>query len=250
MSSKTKRIPLDGEIRETLNDLLDGQYNCGIYGGTIVKNRGKQRIRCWNQNIRNQRIAPEEELNLMLLRTERPRKVTRNGVYLNIGGEKIYYRSDDSWKIQQQMVYLRYDPEDIGSVRVYEADTDRYIATWPMASSTMMAFRADKETISAGMKHLRMTKKSIKAQVKAKKNQVPADERVDVLDVQRWAAKTAKDGMVIVQPKVLTPVRAQEPAIEPLPQAVGIETVEIQLDRMSANADKRKQRERRWTHGQ
>lgn len=72
-------------------------------------------------------------LNLMMLRTSKPKKVDREGVYLNIRGKKVWYNCPELHSLwQEKKVYLRYDPDDLSSVRVYREDGS-FILTAPRA---------------------------------------------------------------------------------------------------------------------
>ena len=69
------------------------------------------------------RHVEEDVLNLMMLRTSKPKKVDREGVYLNIRGKKIWYNCPELHSLwQEKKVYLRYDPDDLSSVRVSRED--------------------------------------------------------------------------------------------------------------------------------
>lgn len=75
------------------------------------------------------RTACEEDLNLLLLRTEKLQTVQRNGVKLTIKGEDIWYYSTElilNW--QGKKVFVKYDPESLDTVRVYD-ENEKYILT-------------------------------------------------------------------------------------------------------------------------
>jgi len=233
---KKGRIPLDAQLRTMLDDLIDGVYNAGLYGGAIQKDRKKTRLAVWNEYIQEQRLAPEEDLNLMLLRTSKPQKISRNGVYLNIAGEKLFYWTDDSWKLQGQLVYVRFDPQCLDSIRVYDAETDRFIASWPMAKETRLRFAADVEEVSIGMQRIRGVGKDIRRHLKAVKEAVPQATHIDILDLQLRQSHAAREGMVITSPKKIVPISSGEDMTPYAMVAGDVKTIDISYERMNRNA--------------
>ncbi len=117
---------MDSTLREVVADMLDGIYNVDAYGGRVKADRGKRRIDVWNESIAEvgKRVAPPDELALMLMRSSRVQKISRNGVYITVCGEKLYYRDEELHLEQGKEVYVRYDPEHLEAVRLYEAATD------------------------------------------------------------------------------------------------------------------------------
>ena len=234
-------IPTDGRLRELVADFIDGIYNVGAYGGTVTTDKGKGRIDVWNESIQDVGIrkASADDLNLLLMRTSRPQKVGRNGVYITICGERLEYRSDNYWEIQGKEVYVRYDPANLMSVRLYEADTDKYIDTWQVNTETTVLFDDVNENISIGQEKIRSIKKAVKGKLNEYVTQLPASKRIDMLDLSVRQANIGKEGFVIKEPKLIIPVMANE---APLQQAVGTDYkgIIIDMNKMSNNALKRK----------
>lgn len=114
-------VPYDCEIREKIDILLDGQYNCSEYGGYEKQFKGMNRAEAWCKSIKRRtlRMCDESTLNLLLMRSTRYQKVRENGVYVTVSGEKLWYNSgEDSWRWVGQEVYVRYDPSDLEYVRI------------------------------------------------------------------------------------------------------------------------------------
>jgi hypothetical protein len=237
---KQGRVPLDGQLRVLIADFIDGIYNVGSYGGAVEADRGKRRIDVWNEHIREQRKAIEEDLYLMLLRSTRRQTMGRNGVYITVCDEKLYYWNETTWPLQGKEVYVRYDPAALDTVRIYDADTDRYIATVPMARSTQVLFNDTPDAVKVAQADVRRVHKAVKAELTALRSAVPAARSIDMLDLAVRRAHSGKEGMLIQQPKVIVPVTAGEELS--LQEAVGqgAEGVLIDMAKMNRNAAKRR----------
>ena len=70
------------------------------------------------------RMASYEELSLVLMRSSRPQKVKRRGVTLKIAGQPLDYISPELRMLMGREVYLRYDPENLDTVRVYDLEDE------------------------------------------------------------------------------------------------------------------------------
>ncbi len=239
---KKGQIPADATVKEYLRTLIDGVYNVGEYGGAVTSDRGKKRIDVWKEYIEEIRKPQnEEDLNLMLMRSTRAQKVKRNGVCLNIAGEKLEYFDIDTWRLFGKEVYLRYDPDDLSSVRIYDADTDAYIKTLPLSTETRVKFNADnKEDIAIGQAKIRKVHKAIKKDLNEYKSRLSPEKRIDMLDMQIRRAYQGKENLVIKEPAVVVPVISGE-SNEQL-KAVGenVTPVIIDINRMNKNAAARK----------
>ena len=124
-------IPTDEEFIQKVDLLISGYLNYEPYYGSVPADKGKRRIDVYNEHLEHVRHVEEDVLNLMMLRTSKPKKVDREGVYLNIRGKKIWYNCPELHSLwQEKKVYLRYDPDDLSSVRVYREDGS-FILTAP-----------------------------------------------------------------------------------------------------------------------
>lgn len=173
----------EAKLREDLNTLIDGIYNAGEYGGRVRSDRGKTRLEVWSEHITALRKASREDLTLMLMRSTRPVKVGRNGVYLSVCGEKLHYWDDSTKDLYGKSVYLRYDPDDLSSVRLYEAETDKYICTTKMALDTALLFADDPEEVRVAQNKVRSVVKQSKKDLTGQLSRVPEDRRIDMLSL-------------------------------------------------------------------
>lgn len=236
---KKGRIPMDGQLRVMVAEYIDGIYNVGAYGGAVESDKGKTRIQVWNEHIQAMRKAAPDDLNLMLMRSTRSQVVGRNGVHITICGEKLFYWDENTWQLLGQEVYVRYDPAALDTVRIYDAETDKYIATAPMARSTQVLFADSPDNIKVAQEDVRRVTKAVRGKLHELKSAVPASRSIDILDLWVRQAHAGKEGMLIQPPKVIVPVMANE---EPLyKQAVGgHESVVIDMRKMNRNAEHRK----------
>lgn len=238
---KRGQIPDDSTMNEYISDMIEGIYNCGEYNGKVAKDKGKRRIDVWNEYIHEiRKPVNADDLNLMLMRSTKVQTVKRNGVFLNVSGEKLEYWDDETWKLLGEKVYVRYDPEDLSSVRIYEAETDRFIKALPLSAETSIRFDADNEDIALAQEKVRKVHKAIKNNLKEYKNRLSPEQRIDMLDMQLRRAYRGKSEFSIKEPNVIVPITSGE-THEPLKAASGSSTaVVIDINRMNKNASKRK----------
>lgn len=236
---KEGKIPCDFEIREALNDWIDYDFNVQEYGGSESKYKGMSRIDVWNQDIQNVgvRQAAESDLNLMLMRSTRIQKIKRDGVFVTIAGEKVWYMDyENTYKHLGEEVYVRYDPADLREVRVYDKD-DRYLWTWSVADKLMQDYITDQvDELSDAMAIQRSVVKRIKSDAKAIADGLSASQRIDLLDMSVRRTQRGREQFKIELPSNIIPIRSNEPPAEELKQAVGGE-VTIDISRMNRNQE-------------
>lgn len=245
---KDGKLPCDFEIREYLNDWIDYDFNVQNYGGSEAKYDGMSRIEVWNHDVKSVgvRQAPESELNLMLMRSTKIQKIKRDGVFINIGGEKLWYMDyDTTYRHLGEEVYVRYDPADLTSVRVYDKD-DRYLWTWNVADALMQDYITEQqEELSDGIAITRNVAKRIKADAKDIAASISPEKRIDLIDMSvRRAQRNKNEGLFKIEiPSNVILVRADEPQSEEYSKAVGAETVDIDIHKMNRNSERRKKQE-------
>lgn len=238
---KEGKLPCDFEVRELINEWIDGDFNVQEYGGSESRFKGMSRIDVWNQDIKTVgvRKAPESELNLMLMRSTRIQKIKRNGVFVEVVGEKLWFMDvETTYKHLGEEVYVRYDPANLSTVRIYDKD-DRYLWTWECADKLLVDYITDNaDEISDAMELQRRTQKFIKAEAKAITDGLSNSRKIDLLAAAALKAANGKDKFKIVMPNNVIVVRADEEP-EQLPAAVGDEVV-IDLSKINRNIESRK----------
>lgn len=236
---KEGKLPCDFEIREALNDWIDYDFNVQEYGGSESKYKGMSRIDVWNQDIQNVgvRQAAESDLNLMLMRSTRIQKIKRDGVFVTIAGEKVWYMDyENTYKHLGEEVYVRYDPADLREVRVYDKD-DRYLWTWSVADKLMQDYITDQvDELSDAMAIQRSVVKRIKSDAKAIADGLSASQRIDLLDMSVRRTQRGREQFKIELPSNIIPIRSNEPPAEELKQAVGGEVI-IDITKMNRNQE-------------
>lgn len=117
---KRGKIPTDEEFRRKVDLLIGGYLNYQPYYGSVPEDKGKRRIDVYNEHLTHLRRVDEDVLHLMLLRTSKLKTVTRDGVALNIRGKKLWFNAEELHALHfGEKVYVRYDPDDLSKVRVY-----------------------------------------------------------------------------------------------------------------------------------
>ena len=190
-----------------------------------------------DEHLIEKRVAAKEDLWLMMLRSTKPHKVGRRGVHITVSGRKIDYVNDDllmNW--QGKQVYVRYDPENLRSVRVYDLE-DRYITTAQCANDTVLEYGANKQEIAGAMKEIRRQERIVRESVKA--HRTVAFGAKNALDIVLCEVENNKRKPLENHNPVLKIQRANEESY--YQEAVGSsEPVVIDINRMIRNAEKRK----------
>lgn len=169
----------------------------------------------------------EDVLNLMMLRTSKPKKVNREGVYLNIRGQKIWYNSlelHSRW--QSKKVYLRYDPDDLSSVRVYREDGS-FIMTVPRCELDA-AYGATQEEIARQQQLKNRFKRAVQELAAELLPDAPPEEAAAL--VSRMAEENLAGPTAARKPKIVELCKFDE---EPMAMAVG----DIDIFKMNQNSD-------------
>lgn len=224
---KAGKIPTDAEVIAAVDTLIAGYLNCEPYGGSVAEDKGKRRIDVYFAHRGKVRKADPESLRLMLMRTSRPVMVGRRGVSVPIYGVKVdFYTPEFVQQMQGKQVYVRYDPEDLASVRVYSME-DKYLATLPQNTMTAGYFAAQEQI--AEMQQAKRKAERATAEY-AKALRLP-DDPERALELMKAIAERNIEALPAgPNAKVLELVRVQE---EPLLRAVG----DIDLDRMISNME-------------
>lgn len=244
---KNGELPRDFAVRDYIDKWMDGDYNLQEYGGNENKYKGMSRIDVWNKSIQDvgMRTASEADLNLMLARTTRYQKVKRNGVCIEVLGNQIWYTDIQmAWQMLDREVYVRYDPAELDTVRLYDKDTDKYIATWECADKLMIDYiSTDKEEIAEGEAIQRKVKKYIREVSRGMTEGLTAEQKITALDMTIRRSKKRMQDFEIKKPSKIIPVYAKDKTDICVKRAVGAECekIDIDLKRMAESAKKRKE---------
>ena len=237
-------IPMDSRLREDIAVLVDGLYNVGQYGGSERRYQGYTRLEVWNESIQNREIrkATPGELDLMLMRSTNYQKIKRKGVYIEIAGEKLWYYDEHTWMHLDEEVYVRYDPTDLSTVRVYDKE-DRYLYSLPADRELMLDFMdTDHEAVQTAQAKLRRTKRAVKDYALGLTAGLTPEQRIDALDIRCRKAQAAREGMLIQQSKTIVPIRSNEVSAnegQAIRAVGGSDVIEIDWEKMNRNAARR-----------
>lgn len=212
------------EFVKYVDTYIEGYFNTRPHSGSGMNGRTRNEV--YSACLVEKRTATREQLNLMMLRNTRMQTVQRNGVYLNLYDCKVWFNSLElSYSYQGQKVYLRYNPDDLSEVRVYD-EKDRFLCTAKQVAK--LSYFASKEEVAAAMKENRQLEKLVKHYKKAKDIQSEDAMRL----VMEEAARLMGEGEELNQ-KVLTPVQFAEAKGEVYEKAEPIDYTEA-LERLAA----------------
>lgn len=227
---KNGNIPDKESFIKEIEELIEYYLNYEEYNGAVAADKGKRKIDVYQENLHTKITATEEQLNLMMLRSTRAQKVTRRGVSLKIGGTQLdYFNNELIMQMLNKKVYLRYDPDDLSSVRVYDLD-DRFIMEVEADNVAVLEYGASKEDVKQAMAKTRELKKITK---KAIKDSIIANiDRNTALELMLKSAKDNKDSDISKSSYDLEALRSDEdPALYKMP--------DVDLDKMNINSIKR-----------
>ena len=232
---KNGGLPCDYEIREMLGMWIDGEYNQQPYGGRERCFKNMSRMEVWSNTLTEiRKPISEEDLNLLLMKTTRKQKVKRNGVSVIISGEEFwFYDKIQTLENLRREVYVRYDPADFKSARIYDADTDRFLFEWNLADVLMVNYlEKNQETVADANASIRAVRKYAHQQ----KKQLRKSGQPTLLDMQKLRAQARlADGLETKMPEKITLIKSGEEL--PEKKAVGAEhlSARINLDLMREN---------------
>ena len=63
-------------------------------------------------------------------RTSCCQRIRKNGVFVIINGKKVWFKNDETVSHIGKEVYVKYDPENINEVKVYDKETDEFLWTY------------------------------------------------------------------------------------------------------------------------
>lgn len=245
---KNGNIPTDGELTQVINEMIDGYFNEQVYNGKVVEDRGKTKRQVYQDNLPQviRRAAPDD-LYLMMMRSTRAQKVSKNGVHLTIGGARLYYHNDALMLNHMgNSVYLRYDPEHLQTVRVYDAQ-ERYLMTVPIIDKLMLKYGDDTEAVKIAQREERRWKNLVRDAIQEQRNVVVSRYgNLNILDVYMKEAHIKNTGRLAAEAqaengKVIEMVTAP-PSDRPIARPAacgGEEGVVIDMARMIRNNERK-----------
>lgn len=239
---KQGKIPTDLQIKIALDKFIDGDYNVSPYGGKETRYKGMKRFEVWNESIKDTtfRKADEANLDMLLKRVSRPQKVGRNGVFVRFAGEKLWYYGKETILHIGEQVYVRYDPQDPRSVRIYSMENDKYLWTWELADELMIPYLTEnQEQIADAERLIAENKRVIKQFAKGIMDAVDPDKQIDIFAEMVRKCSKGEQELNIVRPNSFVPVFSEE-KLEEQPELSNIEQITLVLDQINMTASRRK----------
>lgn len=211
------------EFKKQVDTYITGIYNKHPHNGEGMNGRSPDEV--FKANLIEQRMLPKDKADYMFMRYAKSNtgtlKVGKNGISLKFYGQELQYWNEELWRLYfGKEVYVRYAPDDLNSIRVYDTDK-RFICTAEIR--TAVGYRADKEVI----KELTREKRSaVKAVTAYKRNK--AIEEKETLELMLKEAERRNELPEVFNPDVVSPIFAVNEQTE-LPKASGNENTVIDL---------------------
>ncbi len=143
-------------------------YNKRKHNGVGMNGRTPDQM--YAECMIEKRIATPEQLNLMMMRHSRMQTVSKEGVYLNLYGQKLYFQSEDLiLRHIREKVYIRYNPDDMTEVRIYSSE-DRFLCTAQQVA--LHSYFENKEALRDAISDNRKYIKAVKLVEERKKKKV------------------------------------------------------------------------------
>ncbi len=208
---KAENFIIIDEFRRYTDLFIQGWFNKQPHSGTGMN--GKTRDEVYAACLFEQRVATPDELNLMMLRTSRMQTVNR-GVKIKIYDTDIRYYSDELiMQHDHEKVYVRYNPDDLKEVRVYD-EKDRFLCT--ATQQDPLSYFASKDEVAEKMRESRTLGKAVRAYKKQKG--IEADSALELILREAEANMAAGEQL---NPRIITPIRAIDDNNDTFAQAVG-----------------------------
>ncbi len=204
------------EFREYVDIFIRGWFNKQPHSGTGMNGRIRDEV--YAACLYEQRIATPDELNLMMMRTGRMQTVNR-GVRIKFYGQELRFYSDDLiMGHDREKVYVRYNPDDLAEVRVYD-EQDRFLCTAQQVRT--LSYFASKDEVAEAMREQRTLEKAVKGYKKQK-----AIEADDALELILREAEERMAAGERIDPKIITPIRAINDEADIMARAAGAEPID------------------------
>ena len=233
---KTRRgIQYDSEFIKNFDTYIQGMYNETKSNGLGMY--GRAPIDVYSEELFSKRVASEEDLELMLMRSTKMQTIGRKGVQIKICGVSLYYWTPEfvfNYEGRKQ-VYVRYDPDDLTEVRVYD-ENDKYLCNVPMDRASL-EYGDSKDKVKECISETRKVKQLTKEYYK---NSGIKDLKViSELELMLWKANRnmeERQKKSAPEAKVLEVVRANEETTPAWEQAK--DSFRDDLDRMVMNSSR------------
>lgn len=209
MVKTMKGLPSIEEFIQYVDIYIEGWYNKQPHEGMGMK--GKCPDEVFAENMITKRVLPKEKADLMFMRYAKSNtgmlKVGKNGITLTFYGKQLQYWNEELWKEYfGQNVYVRYNPEDLSNIRIYD-EQKRFLCI--AALKEELSYTASKQEVKKQQQQNRNAIKEV-ANYKAKKEM----EQKDALTMLLEKALKEESQNKPVIPKITQPVFYNENQIK------------------------------------
>lgn len=201
------------EFIEYVDKYIEGIFNKHKHYGVGMDGRTPDQV--YAACLMEQRIATADQLNLMMLRNTRMQKVTRDGVYITLCGQKVPFNSQElNFYHINRKVYVRYNPDDLQEVRVYD-EQDRFLCTAQQTDA--LSYFADKEELAEQIRENRKYMRAVQTWKDANVRKAYSE-----LDLLMWQAeRNLEEEDYRPDPKIIRIQSADEKTEELIQRVVG-----------------------------
>ncbi len=232
----TNNIKNFSEIKEAVKLYIEGIYN---KKSSMAKGlNGLCPEEFYTRNFIQKKALTHEQEELLLLRTQRLQKVKRNGVKFTFENEELwYYNTDLIINYLGLDVYLRYNPENMNTVQIYD-DSERFICTAELTKKGgyNLGTDIDKEVIKENNSRKKKLKNNAESFMNNLKDIQQAPEALEVMKAA--ARRNIKENKYQYSPKILEPLAFSVSSLADKEDCD--ETVNISMETMIKNAQQRR----------
>lgn len=195
---------------------IEGIFNKHKHYGEGMNGRTPDQV--YAECLVEQTVATVEQLNLMMLRNTRMQKVTRDGVYITLCGQKVPFNSTElNFYHIHRKVYVRYNPDDLQEVRVYD-DQDRFLCTAQQTEA--LSYFADKEELAEKIRENKKFMKTAQAWI-----DVNVRKPMNELELLMWQAEhNLQEDSCRLDPKIVHILSVDEKTEQQIQRAAGGES--------------------------
>lgn len=131
-------------------DAICDAYNCEIQQGHMLDGRSPRET--WETlfDFGRPLIRLPQDQRYILANHRRPLKVGRNGICVQLGKERHYFRNEITGQLIGRQVQVYFDPEDLSSIFIKLSSTDATASVVPLAPS-IPAMSATRDQMHAAM---------------------------------------------------------------------------------------------------
>lgn len=216
MGKHAENFIIVDEFREHVDIFMEGWFNKQPHSGAGMNGRTRDEV--YAACLYEQRVATPDELNLMMLRTGRMQTVNR-GVKIKFYDQTLRFYSDELiMGHDREKVYVRYNPDDLSEVRVYD-EQDRFLCTAQQVRT--LSYFASKDEVAEAMREQRTLEKAVKSY--KKKKGIEADNALELVLREAEGQMAAGERL---NPKIVTPIRAIDDDTDIMARAAGAEPID------------------------